>query len=335
MERLSVRSTIPRAALVVALFGGLGYLAVRLVPGAGDRLAQASAGWIAAGVALELAACAGFAACFWATFSYAQNHVARSRAAQVALGELAAFALVPTGLAAPVIRFWALYRGGMPLRTVGARSVVHAIVLNIPYVAAALLLGVGVALGAGPGDAPLAVALAPVGVVLGSVAIATAVTLASRSGRLRDAVRGWRRVAREIATVVPEGLRDVPRRVRHPAALGGAAIWWACDCAVLGAAFEAVGTAPSVGVLALGYMLGQLGTALPLPGGVGGVEPVMLGVLTASGVDAGTGAAAIVVYRAIALGLQSGVGAVALALLIPSVRAEAAEARRSSGRPGS
>jgi uncharacterized membrane protein YbhN (UPF0104 family) len=107
---------------------------------------------------------------------------------------------------------------------------------------------------------------------------------------------------------MPEGLRDVPRRARHPAALGGATLYWACDAAVLWAAFEAIGTPPSLGVLALGYMLGQLGTALPLPGGVGGVEPLMLGVLTASGVDAGMGAAAIVVYRAISLGLQSGVG---------------------------
>jgi uncharacterized membrane protein YbhN (UPF0104 family) len=334
MERLTVRTAVLRALLVVTLFAGLGYLAVRLVPGAGDHLRHASPGWIAAGVALELVACAGFAACFWATFSYDPHHVRRSRAAQISLGELAAFALVPTGIAAPLIRFWALYRGGMDLRTVGARSVVHAIVLNVPYVAAALILGTGVAIGAGPGDAPLAVALAPIGVVLVSVAIAAGVTRASRSGSLQTAERGWRHVLREIATVVPVGLRDVPRRARHPAALGGAAVYWACDCAVLWAAFEAVGTPPSIAVIALAYMLGQLGTALPLPGGVGGVEPVMLGVLTASGVDAGAGAAAIVVYRAIALGLQSGIGAVAIALLVPSVRREAA-ARRSPGRPGS
>jgi uncharacterized membrane protein YbhN (UPF0104 family) len=315
-----------RAALVVGLFAGLGFLAVRLVPGAGQRLSEASPGWIAVGVALELIACAGFAACFWATFSYDPHHVSKGRSAQIALGELAAFAVVPTGIAAPLIRFWALYRGGMPLRTIGVRSVVHAPLLNVPYIGVALVLGIGVAIGTAPGDAPLAVALAPVGVVVVSVLIATAVTVASRSGRLRHAERGWRRIVRELATIVPDGLREIPGRARHPAAIGGAAIWWAGDCAVLWAAFQAVGDSPSIGVLALGYMLGQLGTALPLPGGVGGVEPVMLGVLTASGVGVGVGAAAIVVYRAIALGLQSGIGAVAVGLLIPAVREESRRA---------
>ena len=70
-------------------------------------------------------------------------------------------------------------------------------------------------------------------------------------------------------------------------------------------------------MIVLGYMLGQLGNALPLPGGVGGVEPVMLGVLTASGVGAAVGAAAIVCYRAIALGVQSALGAIAFATLAP------------------
>lgn len=323
MDRLSARSVALRATLVVALFAGLGYLAVRLVPGAGGHLKQASPGWIAAGIALELIACAGFAACFWGTFSYPPHHVSRRRAAEISLGELAAFALVPTGVAAPLIRFWALHRGGVPLRTIGVRSVVHAILLNIPYVAVALVLGMGAVVNAGPGDAPTALALAPVGVVLGSVALAALLTRVSRKSSLQRAKRGWRKIAAELATIVPDGLRDTPGRARHPSTIGGAVIWWAGDCAVLWAAFEAVGAPPPIAVLVLGYMLGQLGSALPLPGGVGGVEPVMLGVFTASGVDAGAGTAAIVVYRAIALGLQSAVGAAAIALLIPAVRAEA------------
>src|SRR4051794_41401389 len=151
MDRVTARSLLLRAALVAVLFAGLGYLATRLVPGAGDRLASASPGWVAAGVALELAACAGFVACFAACFSYAPYRVPLARSAQIALGELAAFAVVPTGVAAPLIRFWALNRGGMPLRTVAVRSVVHAPLLNVPYVAAAVVLGAGVAGGGGPG----------------------------------------------------------------------------------------------------------------------------------------------------------------------------------------
>jgi uncharacterized protein (TIRG00374 family) len=128
--------------------------------------------------------------------------------------------------------------------------------------------------------------------------------------------------------VAPDGIREVPSITRDPRALLGALAFWAGDCAVLWAAFNAVGAVPPLGVVVLGYMLGQLGNALPLPGGVGGVEPVMLGVLTASGVDQATGAAAIVCYRAIALGVQAALGAIALATLAPEIGAQ-----RETGEP--
>jgi uncharacterized membrane protein YbhN (UPF0104 family) len=67
-------------------------------------------------------------------------------------------------------------------------------------------------------------------------------------------------------------------------------------------------------------MLGQLGNTLPLPGGIGGIEPVMLGVLTASGVGVGLGAAAIVLYRLISLGIQATAGAIAFGSLMLALR---------------
>jgi uncharacterized membrane protein YbhN (UPF0104 family) len=302
------------------------------VPGAREKLSSASPEWLAVCVVLELIACAGFAVCFAACFSYRPHHVPPARSAQIALGELAAFAVVPTGVAAPLLRFWALHRGGMPLREVAVRSVVHGPLLNVPYLVAALVLGLGAALGAGPGDAPLAVALAPIGVVVAAAALAFLLMHVGRRARTSGAETGWRRIARELVTIVPDGLRQIPARARHPGAIGGATAFWVFDCAVLWAAFHAIGASPPVAVVALGYMLGQLGTTLPLPGGVGGVEPIMAGVLTASGIGLGTAAAAIVIYRAVSLGLQSAVGAAAVGLLVPSVRAEAA---MRSGQPGS
>ena len=91
---------------------------------------------------------------------------------------------------------------------------------------------------------------------------------------------------------------------------------------MLWATFQACGGAPAIGIIALAYMLGQLGNLLPLPGGVGGVEPLMLGIFVASGVDAGLAGAAIICYRAIALGMQSLAGVASVAALIPAVRRE-------------
>jgi uncharacterized membrane protein YbhN (UPF0104 family) len=155
-------------------------------------------------------------------------------------------------------------------------------------------------------------------VVAAALVVVGAIAAAMRLRRL-DRPSGWRHTLREVLRVVPDGLRDVPGLLRDPCAVLGAVGFWAGDCAVLWAAFEAVGATPDVGVVVLGYMLGQLGNALPLPGGVGGVEPVMLGVLTASGVGAGEGAAAIVCYRAIALGVQATLGAVAVGTLAPEI----------------
>ena len=75
-------------------------------------------------------------------------------------------------------------------------------------------------------------------------------------------------------------------------------------------------------VLILAYMLGQLGNTLPLPGGVGGVEPLMLGIFSASGVDLGLAGAAIICYRSIALGVQGTLGAISFVSLASELRRE-------------
>jgi uncharacterized membrane protein YbhN (UPF0104 family) len=130
----------------------------------------------------------------------------------------------------------------------------------------------------------------------------------------------WRRMMREAIRIIPAGLSQAPSRLRNPWALIGATAYWAGDCGVLVAAFHAAGGSAPIGVIVLAYMLGQLGNALPLPGGVGGVEPLMLGVLTASGVGSGLGAAAIVLYRLISLGTQGVLGAAAVTTLVPALR---------------
>jgi uncharacterized protein (TIRG00374 family) len=237
------------------------------------------------------------------------------RSAQVALGELGAFAILPTGIGGPVLRFWALRASGMPLRTVVVRSLSHGGVFNAPYLVAALVLGVGVSLRLLPGHAPVLTALAPVGVVLVACIIVLGAVALSRAHFLhRDGV--WRTRMRLALSTVPDGIRDLGAAIRLPGALLGALGWWAGDCAALWAAFHACGGAPALTVLVLAYMLGQLGTAfVPLPGGIGGVEPVMLGILVASGVNVGLGAAAIVCYRAVSLGAQGAAGAVAFTSL--------------------
>jgi uncharacterized membrane protein YbhN (UPF0104 family) len=309
------------AALVSAIAG--------LIPGSSARLDHAAVGWLLGGVAAELIACGGYALLFHGVFSHGRHRVGLLRAAEIGLGELGAFVVVPTGLGGPALRIWALLRSGMPFEVLMARTVTHAPIFNLPYIGAALVLGLGVLSGIGPGHAPTFVALAPLTLVAGAGVLALALTLLSRLPR-PDPIPRWQRIGRDVVDAVPAGLAALPRRLRrNPALVVWATAYWAGDCAVLVLAFHAAHGSAPLGTIVLGYMLGQLGNALPLPGGIGGVEPIMLGVLSASGVNVGLGGAAILLYRLISLGLQALLGALAsLALVrgLRGVRGEAAEA---------
>jgi uncharacterized membrane protein YbhN (UPF0104 family) len=324
------RSVVLQALLLTVLLGAVAFVIAGIVPGSSGRLRHAAVGWIVIAVVIELGACAAYALLFHGVFSDRAHRIGYIRAAQIGIGELGAFVVVPTGAGGPALRIWALMRGGMPFRTVMVRSVIHAVLFNFPYIAAAIVLGIGVALGLGPGHAPLAVALAPLGVVAVSVAfVVGAAWLARRQpdGQQerqpdRPADR-WRRIGRDVVEAIPVGVRELPASVRRPGLSLAATGYWAGDCGVLVVAFHAAHGSAPLGVIVLAYMLGQLGNALPLPGGVGGVEPLMLGVLTASGVDSGLAAAAIVLYRFVSLGIQAAAGAIAVATLTTALQRSA------------
>ncbi len=58
-------------------------------------------------------------------------------------------------------------------------------------------------------------------------------------------------------------------------------------------------------VLVMGYFLGTLGSLLPLPGGVGGVEGGMIAAFVAFGLPAGSAVIAVLAYRAISFWLPT------------------------------
>lgn len=310
-----------RIAATVALFAVVLFAVDQLVPGAGHRLAHASVGWLAVALGFELTACAAYALLFQAVMSRRPWLVPVRRGIEISLAEIGGFAITPTGIGGPAIRVWALRAGGMPWRVLVVRSISHGAIFNVPYVAAAIALGAGVSLHILPGHAPILTALAPLGLVIVTCAFAGAATWFARSERF-ESRDGWLARVRSAVATVPEGILDVAVAARRPGSLVGATGWWAGDCAALWAAFQAVGGRPALSVLVLAYMLGQLGNTLPLPGGVGGVEPLMLGIFAASGVNLGLAGAAIICYRTIALTVQGGLGALAFVGLASGLRAE-------------
>src|SRR5438270_506204 len=126
--------------------------------------------------------------------------------------------------------------------------------------------------------------------------------LSRRSGRVG-------RLAARLATVpatLGAGVRTAIRllRERHPGLLGAIA-YWGFDIAVLGVSLRAFGSVVGVPVLVMSYFLGTLGSLLPLPGGIGGVEGGMIGALAAFGVPGGRAVVGVLAYRAVSFWLPT------------------------------
>jgi uncharacterized protein (TIRG00374 family) len=98
-------------------------------------------------------------------------------------------------------------------------------------------------------------------------------------------------------------------------ALAGSFLYMAFDIAALGFAFAAVGHVPTFGTLVLGYLIGQLGNLVPLPGGIGGTEGALVGVFALYGVNVSDAAAAVLIYRLFQLAIPALLGAPAFVLL--------------------
>jgi uncharacterized membrane protein YbhN (UPF0104 family) len=131
-----------------------------------------------------------------------------------------------------------------------------------------------------------------------------------------DAGRARRWVAAARRALVG-GTAEAVQIVRSGDALliAGAVGYWLFDNAVLWAAFHAFGSSPPIAIVLMGYLIGQLGGALPLPGGVGGIDGGLFGTLVAYGTPAADTAAAVLAYRLVLFWLPLAAGGLAFLFL--------------------
>jgi uncharacterized membrane protein YbhN (UPF0104 family) len=126
------------------------------------------------------------------------------------------------------------------------------------------------------------------------------------ASRLRRGVGAMRRALIDGTGEALQILRSGNRRV-----LAGSVGYWAFDNAVLWATFHAFGLSPPLTILLMGYLIGQLGGLLPIPGGIGGIDGGLIGTLIVYGAPAAGTAAAVFAYRLILFWLPLVLGAIA------------------------
>jgi uncharacterized membrane protein YbhN (UPF0104 family) len=311
------RRLLRRAAPVVAALAVVGLIVV-LAPGLGqvrDRLAEAQPGWLLLALALEALSCLSYVLMFRPIFC---RHMPWRTSLEISWSELAVGSIVPaSGAGGLALGAWILHQGGMPGERIARRSVAFFLIKSSVNFVAVALLGTVMAVGlVGPHlslwltAAPAAASLVAIAAVLGVSRLGPGGRASPDAGRSRQALAAARRA---LVRGIAEAEEIV--RSRHPLVLVGAVGYWAWDNAVLWATFHAFGASPAVSILLMGYLIGQLGGLLPLPGGLGGIDGGLFGTLVVYGTAAATTAAAVLAYRVILFWLPLLVGGVAFASL--------------------
>jgi uncharacterized protein (TIRG00374 family) len=302
-----------RTLQIVAVFAVVG-LVLLLAPGLGqvrDRLTEARPEWVALAVVFEALSCVSYVLMFRPVFC--QSMPWRT-SWEIGLAELGAGSIVPaSGAGGLALGAWILRQGGMPAERIARRSVAFFIIKSSVNFVAVAVLGTALALGlVGPELSPWLTVVPAVGATLVIAAVLVVPRLGVGAPVSADAGR-TRKALKEVRKALVTGTREAVQIVqsRNLLVITGAVGYWAWDNAVLWATFHAFDYSPPIAVIMMGYLIGQLGGLLPIPGGIGGIDGGLIGTLIVYGVPAAVTTAAVLVYRAILFWLPLLVGAVA------------------------
>lgn len=328
-EDLDVPEGLSRRKLRSRVLIALGLLVVvvavvTLVPGLSGlrtRLAHASPGWLAAGALLKVISGFGYVAVFRMTFC---RRMSWRVSTQIGMSEFGANALLPTGGAGGLaLGAWALKRGGMPGEEIAKRTVAFFLLTSLPNVLGVILLGIALAVGLLGGESNLLLTALPAAIAAFAVAGTIAGGRLARRYEQRKRDSG-KHLGSKRALAAVKGLAALADGVDESLALlregnailiAGLLAYLVFDVLILWAGFHALGSSPPLGILAMAYLIGELGGLIPVPGGLGGVDAGLLGTLVLYHVSITSAAGAVLAYRAIALSVPAVVGAVAFAAL--------------------
>lgn len=314
---ISRRRMVVAIVFVLAALGGLYFLVPKLA-GLNQTWGQLRHGdplWLAAGAALEALSVAGYALLFATVFGRGMPRINWRAAIEIPLAGIAAIRLLAAaGAGGVAVTVWALRRAGMSSRVIACRMVANYVIQYSVYLGALIVCGIGLKTGLFSGGGSFALTIIPAAFSAAVIALVASMALVPQDFERRLALLGRRagwvgRLASRLAAAparLGEGVRTALGLVRdRRIGLLGAVAYWGFDIAVLGVSLRAFGSVVPVAVVVMSYFLGTLGSLLPLPGGIGGVEGGMIGALAAFGVPANRAVVGVLAYRAISFWLPT------------------------------
>jgi uncharacterized protein (TIRG00374 family) len=316
------RNMVFAVLFILAAVVGLYFLVPKLA-GLNQTWGQLERGnpwWLAVAAGFEFLSVASYAVLFRTVFSRGHSRLSWRASIEIPLAGIAAIRLLAAaGAGGVAVTVWALRRAGMEPRVIACRIAATYSIQYSLYLLALVVFGLGLWAGVFAGQGPTALTLLPA--ILSAVALGLGAAMGLVPGdferRLEHLSRRKGRIGRLAArfatlpATLGSGVRTALGLIRERrVGLLGAVGYWAFDIAVLGVCFRAFGTVVPVAVVVMGYFLGTLGSLLPLPGGIGGVEGGMIGAFAAFGVSPDRAVIAVLAYRAISFWLPTlpGVG---------------------------
>lgn len=305
------------AVVIVAALVGLYLLVPRLV-GLNQTWGQLKHGdpWLLLiGGLLELLSVGGYMVLFATVFGGDIERIDWRASVEIPLAGIAAIRLFSAaGLGGVAVTAWALRRAGMSAAAIGGRMAASYVIQYSLYLGAFVLFGLGLWLGVFSGGGSPAITLIPAAIAAGLIVLVLSLGLVpgdferrlERLARRRGRIGRWASRLAAAPATLGAGVRTALALVRERrVGLLGALAYWGFDIAVLGLSFAAFNQRLPLAVLVMGYFLGTLGSLLPLPGGVGGIEGGMIGAFVAFGVPGGRAVVGVLAYRAISFWLPT------------------------------
>jgi uncharacterized protein (TIRG00374 family) len=293
------------------------------------RLRYGNKLWLAAGLGFEILSLSGYMALFRLLFSTGQVKIGWRSSYQITLAGAVATKLLAAGGAGGIaLTVWALRAAGLKAETVARRMTSFVLLHYLVFMLAMVVFGGGMAIGLFPGHASDALTVVPAAIGGGLILLVAGMGFSGGSAerwlsRLARRHQGPRSLFTKLATLprtLHGGVTTSLDVLAHPkAGLTGAVTYWAFDIATLWTGFRAFGANVPIAVLVIGYFVGQLANALPIPGGIGGVEGGMIGTFIAFGINGSTAVLAVLAYRLISFWLPVLPGSIAYLQLRSSV----------------
>jgi len=323
IDRKALKRLLGRVFVYVLMFL-IVVTVIKLVPRIWKDVSEGNPLYVALAIPCEILSISGYILLFWAVYGAAARRkeqgadaarpLSLKESMQLTTSRLALGDTLPGGGATGfAVQFWALSRAGFNAAQISRTTTAFLVLSNTVMTVMIFVLGVVIGSGLAAGHLHPALTWIPAAIAL--AVIITLLVFARKGATFvpppPDAAppytgkhAKWRNMAWSVTVRLPPGANDAMHIIRRPFAIIGMLANPGFDFCAFYLGYAAVGDPLPISIMLMAYFIGQVGSLIPLPGGIGGVQGLAIGVLVAGGAPAHIATAGVLVWTGVALGTQ-------------------------------